>query len=287
MLFAGLNTQALNTPIDLFIENFIFSEYSEIRPYQFLSLYSNLQDGLKSATDKKVLELSPPDIVSKSKIYSLVNALQFKELYGMDFIKDFQSTSSELKLAQTFYDEYLQYKDDREPGEEYDLVQHWAEDLHIDKYFELIPEKEYRTKRTDLNGLLESIENDPFGAETIDPHKEREMEKFQQSQKELGTNMAVAMFMVGALQYFDGMPKEKIREIAFEIALQGTQGYSPDRKDYKLNKIPGKVFSGYHILAYYYVSWMLSAPEVVPELQLPYEGEYKLARTLFKPKNNG
>ena len=153
-----------------------------MHPYQFLSLYSNLQEGLKSVTDKKVLELSPRDIVSQSKIYNLVNALQFRELYGMDFIRNFLPSSIELKHAQDFYEEYLQYRNDREPGEEYDLVQHWAEDLHIDKYFELIPETEYRTKRVDIDNLLQSIENDPFGLETNDPKKDREMEKFQQGE---------------------------------------------------------------------------------------------------------
>ena len=40
------------------------------------------------------------------------------------------------------------------------------------------------------------------------------------------------MFMVDALQFFDGMAKEKVKNIAFEIAMQGTQGYRPEKKDY-------------------------------------------------------
>lgn len=178
----------------------------------------------------------------------------------------------------------MQYKDDRQPGEEYELVQHWAEDLKLNQYFELIDENEYRDKKTKLDTILESIERDPFDLESKDPFKEREMQKFQQSQKDLGTNMAVVMFMVDALQYFDGMPKERIQQIAFEIAMQGVQGYSPDKNGYKLNAVPGKDFSGYHIMAWYYVSWMLSAPEAVAELQLPYDNEYKLSLTMFKPK---
>jgi hypothetical protein len=42
---------------------------------------------------------------------------------------------SELKQATDFYDEYLQYKEDKEPAEEYELVLHWAEDLKLDKNF--------------------------------------------------------------------------------------------------------------------------------------------------------
>lgn len=282
-LFEGMNRQIFNTPIDLFIENFLFTEFPDLRAYQFVSLYNMLQEGLKAVTDKKIVELSPKDIISKSKVYNLVNAIQFKELFGLDFIKDFNAKPSESKLANDFYEEYLQYRDDKEPAEEYELVLHWAEDLKLDKNFELVNEKEFRTKRTNIDELLSSIEKDPYDLESKDPYKEREMEKFQKSQQSIGTNMAVVMFMVDALQFFDGMPKEEIKKIAFEIAMQGTQGYRPDKDDYRISSIKGKTFSGYHILAYYYVSWALAIPEMLSQLQLPYDDEYKLALTMHKP----
>jgi hypothetical protein len=173
-LFDGMNRQIYNTPIDLFIENLIYTEYSELRPYQFLSLYTLIQEGLKAVTHKKIVDLSPKDILSKSKVYNIVNAIQFKDLFGLDFLKDFQATPGELKSAMGFYDEYLQYKDDKEQAEEYELVLHWAEDLKLDKNFELVNEVEYRTKRTDIDNLLTSIEKDPYDLESKDPYKQRE-----------------------------------------------------------------------------------------------------------------
>jgi tetratricopeptide (TPR) repeat protein len=282
-LFEGMNRQIFNTPIDLFIENFLYNEFAELRPFQFISLYNMLQEGLKAVTDKKIVELSPKDIISKSKVYNIVNAIQFKELFGFDFIKDFNATPIEMKLATDFYDEYLQYKDDKEPAEEYELVLHWAEDLKLGKNFELVNEHEYRTKRTDIDNLLSSIEKDPYDLESKDPYKQREMDKFQKSQEQIGINMAVAMFMVDALQFFEAMPQEEIKKIAIEIAMQGTQGYRPDKDDYRINSVKGKTFSGYHILAYYYVSWSLAIPEMVSQLNLPYEAEYKMALTMHKP----
>jgi Flp pilus assembly protein TadD len=282
-LFEGMNRQIFNTPIDLFIENFLYNEYAELRPFQFISLYNMLQEGLEAVTDKKIVELSPKDILSKSKIYNLVNAIQFKELFGLDLIKNFHATPIEFKHATDFYDEYLQYKEDKEPAEEYELVMHWAEDLKLDKYFELVNENEFRTKRTDIDNLLSSIEKDPYDLESKDPNKQREMDKFQKSQEQLGLNMAVAMFMVDALQFFEGKTKEEIKKIAFEIAMQGTQGYRPDKDNYRINSIKNKTFSGYHILAYYYVSWSLAIPEMVSELNLPYEAEYNMALTMHKP----
>ena len=96
--------------------------------------------------------------------------------------------------------------------------------------------------------------------------------------------MAVVMFMVDALQYFETIPKEKIKEIAVEIAMQGTQGFSPAKKDYNIPSIPGKWFSGYHILAYYYVSWALAMPDKVTELQLPFDKEFELAKQMKQEK---
>lgn len=44
--------------------------------------------------------------------------------------------------------------------------------------------------------------------------------------------------------------------------------------------IPDKTFSGYHILAYYYVSWKLAVPKKIHELQMPYDEEYALAKQM-------
>ena len=188
-----------------------------------------------------------------------------------------------MKQAQGFYDEYLEYKDDKQPGEEYELLMHWAEDLKLEHNFALENENNYR-KRTNVDSLLESLETDPLGLNEKDPSKERDMEKFRKSQEEGGTNMAVVMFMVDALKYFEGMSKEEIKKIAIDIAMQGTQGYKPEKKDYRVNSIPNKTFSGYQILAFYYVSFALAIPEMLTEMQLPYDEEYKFAVSINKPK---
>lgn len=283
-IFDGINLQVYNTPIDLFIENFLYTSFEQLRAYQFLSLYQLLAESIKAVTQKEIVAIAPKHILSCSKIYNITLAMQFRDLYGIDLIKEFNASVLELKQAQTFYDEYLEYKEDKQPAEEYELVQHWAEDLKLAKNFELILENEYRNKRTDIDSLLESIENDPFDLESDVSFKEKEMADFQKSQEELGVNMAVVMYMVDALNYFETLQKEEIKEIAFEIAMLGTQGFNPEKQGYKLASISGKEFSGYHILAYYYVSWALAIPEMLTQLQLPYEREYKMALSLNKSK---
>ncbi|NEW84144.1 MAG: tetratricopeptide repeat protein, partial [Mariniphaga sp.] len=281
-LFSMINSQIFNTPVDLFIENFLYHQYPKLRPYQFLSLINMTEESMKAVTDKTVVDIVPKNIISKSKIYNLINAIQLKELFGLDFISDFKATPAELTQAQKFYGEFAQYKDDREPAEEYELVMNWAEDLKLNKFFELEGELQYR-KRSDMDTFFKSLEEDPLGIEDPDPVKEREMQKFLKNHQEIGINMAVAMYMVEALRYFDEMPKQKIRKIAAEIALQGTQGYNPDKKDYSITSIQGKLFSGFHILAWYYVSFAIALPELLSQLQLPYDAEYKYALTLYNP----
>ncbi len=115
-IFNGLNLQTYNTPIDVFIEDFLYREYAELRPYQFLSLYNLLEEAVKSVTDERILELIPATIISKTKIYSLVNALQFDDLFGVNLIEEFKANTLELQQAQTFYQQFLDRKDHRQPG---------------------------------------------------------------------------------------------------------------------------------------------------------------------------
>ena len=73
-------------------------------------------------------------------------------------------------------------------------------------------------------------------------------------------------------QYFRDLLTAEIKVIALEIAMLGTEGIRPGRDDYKLNAIHEKIFSGYQMLAWYYVSFKLSHPEIVDQLGLNYEG---------------
>lgn len=282
-LFEGINSQVFNAPIDLFIEDFLMNDFPQLNPFQFLSLLKLNQDGLNAVTDKQAVEISPKSILSSSKILNLVNSFQIKELFGIDFLSEYKASNSEIKIASDFFDEFKEYRKDRKPGEEYELVQNWSNDLGLNQNFELVDELKYRSKDDFADSILKSIENDPFGLEDDVDFKKKEMDKFISSQEAIGVNMAVVMFMVDALKFFEEMTTEEIKKIGFEIALQGTQGYNPDESNYRISSIKGKTFSGYHILAYYYVSWALAIPEMLSQLQLPYENEYKLALTMHKP----
>jgi tetratricopeptide (TPR) repeat protein len=279
-LFDGINRQVYNTPIDLFIEDRIYNRFPELRPFQFLSLLALIQEGIQATTKPEIVKNTPKDILSKSKIFNLVSALHFKTIYYVDLVQDHNPQILELNQANELYNEFLEYREDKAPGEEYELVQLWAEDLKLDSYFELVPEEEHRRKTID--NVLSEIENDPYGLETIDPSKERKMKKFLESHTSSEINHAVAMYMVGAIEFFKPMSQAKIKELAFEFATLGMSGIDPKKDGYSIPSIKNKYFTGYQALAYYYVSWATAIPEMLAQLQMPFDKEYELAQQMTK-----
>ncbi|MBS9525975.1 tetratricopeptide repeat protein [Litoribacter alkaliphilus] len=282
-LFEGIHRQVYNAPIDIFIEDGIYKDFPALRPHQFLSLFNMNQEALKAVTDKQILKLSPPSVLSQSKTYNIIGARIYEELYGVRLEEKFNASPSELELVNTFWDEFLEYRNDREPGEEYELVQHWGEDLGLDKYFRLEEEVHYaKDELTSVSpeSVLDKIERDPLMLEEIDEGQEKEFKEFLSKHTSTDINMAVTMYMVGALEYFKGMDSEKVRDIAFEIAMLGRSGISPEKNGYRLNKIPNVSFSGYKLLAYYYTSWAIALPDMVSQLQLPFEKEYQTALSI-------
>lgn len=249
-----------------------------MRPFQFLSLLALIQEGIEATTREDIVKNSPSVVLSKSKIFNLINALHFQSLFGLNLIDEHKPTSVELKQAKELYEEFKEYQNDKAPGEEYELVQHWGEDLHLDGYFQLVPESSYKRKTPEQ--VIDEIESDPYGLESIDPSKERKMKKFIKEHSNQDINMAVTMYMVSALNYFSKFDKAKIKSIAFEFATLGMGGIHPEKEGYSVPSIKGEKFTGYKALAFYYVSWALAIPEMLSQLQMPFGEEYSMAKKL-------
>ncbi|KQC33382.1 hypothetical protein AAU57_08700 [Nonlabens sp. YIK11] len=279
-LHNGLNSQVFNTPIDLFIEDIIFQRFKPLRPIQFYSLYVLINEGVKAVTQKEIVERTPKEIIRVSKIYNLIHATHFKTLFGIDLTGLHKPNKIESDTAKKLYDEFLEYREDRESGEEYELIQHWAEDLKMDGYFDLILESKYRSQSID--DVIESVNSDPFNLSESDPSQERKMRSFVESHTSEDVNMAVVMYMVSALEYLKEMSQEKIKKIAFEFATVGMQGIDPNKGGYHVPSIPNSNFSGYKTLAFYYVTWAKGIPDMLGQLQMPFDKEYELATAFLK-----
>ena len=278
-LHQGFVLQLMNGPLDLLVEDRIFRNYPEVRPLQMLSLFQQEQDNIASIQQgMKNPGIVPNQIFNASKILNIITSLHLKELYGMDFISYYKPTKSELDKAKDMYEEYKAYRDDYQPGEEYDMMNYFIEQLDCEDLLTTINEKDFvdrtvRKRESTPTGVDETFEkNDDFAAQ----HKDG---------KNATETFMMSMYMVGAMEYFDNMPKDQIRTIAFEIAMLGCGGINPANKSgYKVNSIPGKDFGGYELLAYYYVSWAIAVPEKLDALQLPFKSAYDTALQLFNSK---
>jgi len=276
-VFHGLNSRVFNAPIDLFIEDILFNEFKELRPYQLVSMMDMDKLSLQAVTDPQILNLTPPSLISKLKVYNALTARQTDNLFGTFLESNYPLSPKEKGMLDQFWGEFQEYRKDREPGEEYELVQNWANDLELDVYFQFKPDPTNSKKGKDPKEVLEKIESDPLGSEDLSKEEEAEMKKFIDANSDLKVNMAVCLHMVSAIRFFKNLETLRIQEIAMELALLGQTGIDPNKQGYKVSFQKGQGFSGQKVLAYLYVSLAISLPDLLAELKMPFAREYDLA----------
>ncbi|OGW32528.1 MAG: hypothetical protein A2X59_09260 [Nitrospirae bacterium GWC2_42_7] len=285
-LFNGINSQTYNTPVDLFIEVFLYKTYPNLRPFQFLSLLSLLKEYIDAATNKKIIEYTPAKIRTANIILSLVHCFQFRDLFGYDLSHLFKATSPQVKIAKEFYAEYLKYLRNDKSLEAHLLILKWAKELRVENYFSLIEENEYRSRpATSAESIadIEFIKPSPLEGEPACPVG-RGMGEGSSSdiQQEPAGQMAVTMYCLSALQYFADKNLEEIKKVGFEIAMLGRQGIDPAKTDkkYYLESIPGKEFTGLQLLAYMYAAFQVIDPFL--DTGMNYKKEYEAAKGMFE-----
>ena len=136
-----------------------------------------------------------------------------------------------LRQAEGLYAEFLEVRDQRRPGEEYDLVQDWAEDLKVDAYFKLVPEE---TSPVETRPASQGDPDDRFSPRSrrtplnFDA-PERSGGKGMSLEGSLAASMAVTMYILDALQLFDGRDRTFVESVAFEVAMLGNYGLDARR----------------------------------------------------------
>lgn len=295
-IHAGYMLQVINCPLDLFVEKRMYDKYPIVRAIQLLSLMEQETYNIKAIKGSENAKFVPQDIVQNSKVMNIVSSMNFEHLFGLRFYQEYKPTKAQYDQAKDFYDEFMAY-DDYTPGEEYELVEYFMDSFHMNDMMSMKPLNEYlddsyeRMEKTKMMRDAALGEDAPEGGNSFDGLTEEQKKKqdtFYAENKD-GEDpmktMMMSMYMLGALEYFDGMDKMEIKKIAFEIAMIGTTGISPDKKSgYKVPSIPGKDFGGYQLLAYYYVSWALAIPEMLASLNLPFDNAWAAAQQMWKKK---
>lgn len=292
----GYMLQVMNCPLDLFVEKRMYDKYPIVRAIQLLSLMEQETYNIKAIKGSENSKFVPFDIVQNSKVMNIVTSMHFEHLFGLRFYQEYKPTRAQFDQAKDFYDEFLAY-DDYKPGEEYELVEYFMDSLHAERFMSILPLSDYFDDRFDRMEKTKAMrdaalgEDAPVGGNSFDgltEEQKKNQDDFYAQNKD-GEDpmktMMMSMYMLGALEYFDGMDKMEIKKIAFEIAMIGTTGISPDKKSgYKVPSIPEKDFGGYQLLAYYYVSWALAIPEMLASLGLPFDTAWATAQEMWKKK---
>lgn len=292
----GYMLQVMNCPLDLFVEKRMYDKYPIVRAIQLLSLMEQETYNIKAIKGSENSKFVPLDIVQNSKVMNIVTSMHFEHLFGLRFYQEYKPTKAQFDQAKDFYDEFLAY-DDYKPGEEYELVEYFMDSLHAERFMSILPLSDYfddsfdRMEKTKAMRDAALGEDAPAGGNSFDgltEEQKKNQDDFYAQNKD-GEDpmktMMMSMYMLGALEYFDGMDKMEIKKIAFEIAMIGTTGISPDKKSgNKVPSIPEKDFGGYQLLAYYYVSWALAIPEMLASLGLPFDTAWATAQEMWKKK---
>jgi Flp pilus assembly protein TadD len=286
-IYQGILGHIYNAPVDLFIEQKLHDEFPELRPAQFDSLIALMQSYVKSATDKQVQSLTPEGIYRANTVLNLTHAIHLRDLYGVDFTYDFRASRRARKLAEKLYEDFLEIKDDRLPGEEYELVEDWGHKLGLLDYFQLEKEDPSRYRGVESSQedapeergtkgpeeVMDEVRDDPHNLE--DPNRP-DGEGAQVSFDDGGAgSMAVTMHLADAINFYRDRNQSEIQGVAFEIAMLGTQGIDPSKteKRYTLNSVPGRKFSPLQLLAYMFAGFKELDESV--DTQLDFEEQYE------------
>lgn len=281
----SLGLQLMNCPLDLFVEHMMFEDYKVMRPIQMLSLFHQELTNIDAVKKVSGIRFLPSEVVRANKVMNIVTSMHFKELFGINLVKEYRPTKAEYEQAADLFDEFKAYLSSYKAGDEYEMIEYFVDSFNMGNLVEIIDESEAAKMVNTSNGNDTEINT---MADKMPPEEEIDAQnaKFaldHQDGADPTETMMMSMYMLGAMEYFDTITPQEVRHIALEIATVGMTGISPQKR-YSINSIPNKEFSGYQFLAYYYVSWARAIPEMVDKLELPFTKAYEQALQLYNAK---
>ena len=95
------------------------------------------------------------------------------------------------------------------------------------------------------------------------------------------TRPDAVMYCLAAIKKFNGLPRDKVQGIAFEIAMLGRKGFEVNNPSvkYTLRSMEGE-FTGLQLVSYMYVGFKIIEPSL--DVGFDLENEYKEAMKLFE-----
>jgi hypothetical protein len=212
----------------MLIERHLHRTIPVLRPAQLLSVRVMAGEALKANTRADIAKITP------HRIYHAVLALNGAYCLCMDAIFSGASAFAEpyrtmegFATAQRLYRHWLTRADHLAPGDEFTLVDEFADILGIQGWYAWKPDNSPPVSTPD--SPREGVSDEALLREKYP---------------------AAVCHLLSALERHDKLPAEKIQEITFEVGRTGESGinYSdPDRR-YTLKSLPGESFTGLELM---------------------------------------
>ena len=265
-MIGGLCGFLFNCPLDMLIERYLTNIFPPLRSAQFLSVRVMALEAWQTNNNTEVRRLTPKKIMRASLALNGAYCMFLDELFqgASAFAAPYRGLDT-FELSQRLYKHWSELTQNLGAGDEYRLVDEFA----------------------DMTGLRDWYEWKPDAGDhdvTVQPHHPRR-EGTTNPELLREKHSAAVFYFISALERYDTLPDEKVREIAFEIAIIGQNGldYADAEAKYTLRSIPGKNFSGLQLMCLMYAGFKHIAPELDQGLDL--HEPYLTALELFRQKS--
>lgn len=225
----------------MLIERHLRNTFPLLRPAQFLSVQKLTNEAAETNRNPEIRKMTPRRLMNGSLILNGANALFLDELFNgaTQFASVYRSEET-FALSQRLYKHWQERAKNLGPGEEYRLVDEFADMIGLRDWYEWRPDPGHHEA-------------------TAEPLKEGTTNPILLKAKQ----PAAIFYFLDAFKRFDVMTPEQVRDVAFEIALLGRNGldYSAPDEKYELRTLPERKFSGLHLMCLMFAGFKRVAPE--------------------------
>ena len=225
----------------MWIETLLHRDLPALRHAQFVSLHRLAGEALTAVTHAEIRKIMPPKVLRATTALNGAAAIFLDDLNhrATDFWSHYQRLDG-AALSPQLFQLWKDRRDSFQPGDEYDLVDAFADLLGVRGWYEWQP--------------------DPGTHEVTEPaaHEGTTNPELLRSK-----HPAAVWHLLDALKRYAPMDAEQVRAIAFEVAMLGQGGldYASPEAKYTLTTLPGETFTGLQLMCLMHAGFQRIAPE--------------------------
>lgn len=240
-LIQGLCGFLFNCPQDMLIERHLHRTFPLLRSAQFLSVRVMAEDALKANTSPEILKVAPRKVLRATLAMNGAYCLFLDDLFegATTFAAPYRKMDN-FDMAKTLYQHWKDRADQATGGgREYALVDEFADLLGIRDWYEWQPDPGHH-----------EVASDPF----TEGSSNEALLKLK--------HPAAVWHLLSALERYDALPIQQVRDITFEVAKIGESGidYASTDKKYTLRTVPDEVFTGLQLMCLLHAGLKRLAP---------------------------